>query len=128
MKPRHHYVYFTAVVVLLVVLALELIGIKYAWFQQFFWYDTTLHLLSGASIGLVGSEYVRRRARQYVSPHEWGILLFVLLVGIAWELFEIMTNNAGYVLWTAQYYMDTFKDLIMDIWGAIVALLVVRRW
>ena len=128
MKPRHHFVYFTAVAVLLFVLGLELVGIRYEWFQQFFWYDTTLHLLAGASIGLVGSEYVRRMAQKYVTPHEWGILVFVLLIGIAWELFEIMTNNTGYVLWTLSYYVDTFKDMIMDVGGAIAALLAVRKW
>lgn len=84
-------------------------------------YDVFMHILGGLAIGLALLAVFRTRAGS--SAHfARNIVIGVFIAGLAWELFEVVYDLAGYPLWTTNYYLDTLKDLLDDIIGGIVAV------
>lgn len=53
-----------------------------------------------------------------------GYVVFVLAVGIAWEIFEVI---AGISLQEHDFIIDTLTDIGMDIGGTLSAYLFIRR-
>ena len=92
-------------------------------------FDVFPHFISGLSFGLGAVEFlVQRNGGVYTQKQGRAAVLFTFLVaGVAWEIYEIFTNQAGYVLWTLAYYVDTLKDIVMGVGGAIVAVLIYER-
>ena len=76
-------------------------------------YDIFMHTLGGFSLGLF--------VNALIGPKRGTIILWVFIAGVVWELFEAYYNIAGYDVGTKLYYIDTAKDLIDDILGAIIA-------
>lgn len=108
-------IYITALVVLGFVLFAHISGLDGLYYTVER-YDVMMHFLGGVGIGFFIIALVRsyRHIVVFSSKH---IILGVLIVGIVWELFEIAYNLTGYPLWTKLYYIDTVKDLIMDVLG-----------
>jgi len=50
-------------------------------------------------------------------------LIVMCCVGVAWEVFEYLTDSFTAI----NYTLDTTLDLLMDITGALVAYLIVKR-
>ncbi len=118
--------YISALVVLAVVLAGNSLGPE-ATHISMNYFDSILHLLAGIGLGFffcaltssIGSR--RWRAR-------WSIVLIVLIGGIAWEVFEAYFGITGYTLWTTMYYLDTIKDIVLDVAGAaLVSYFVIQK-
>lgn len=93
-------------------------------YSFYWWFDIPLHFLGGSCAGLISLyfySYFHRRTA--VSTGSSQALLVVIIgtitVGLAWELFEysadITFNTVG------DYFLDTVKDLIMDILGGYAA-------
>ncbi|MDP3735519.1 MAG: hypothetical protein Q8R39_03780 [bacterium] len=98
-------------------------GIARGWYWEYAWLDLLMHFLGGVIVALLvrwGSERV------------WGVrfslatvILAVLFVGIAWEVFE-------YALGLIEvprdvYIKDTAVDLILDMLGAALVALCRRN-
>ncbi len=83
-------------------------------------FDSILHLLAGFGLGFFFSALTAslgtRRLRTLT-----GVTLIVLCGGIAWEIFEGYFGITGYPLWSQMYYLDSAKDLLLDVVGAALA-------
>jgi len=129
MKTRQHtyFGYFLVVLIFFILAAVYLAVIYGGLFENFFWYDMILHFFGGA--------WVAGMAFWYLSPHlgmrspsgglslgdripklEWVILLSVFIVGIGWEIFEIIVNTATNTDWYS--YIDGASDIFFDMVGA----------
>ena len=108
----------------LVILAAVLVGLSLgpdATYISMKYFDSVLHLLTGVGLGFffdaltvsIGSRRWHTRS---------AIVLIAFGAGIVWEIFEIYFNITGFSLWTTMYYLDTTKDLLLDIVGAWVAV------
>jgi hypothetical protein len=82
-----------------------------------------MHLLGGFWIGL---------AFFYILPFKdislnliSKILFFVCLVGIGWEVFEILVNDI--IAQNPFNYLDTFSDLLFDISGGALSILYIFK-
>ncbi len=89
------------------------------------WFDIPMHLFGGFTVGLLGMLSLRLYFDALPRDVVWLlVLLFVLAIGALWEVFEMYLNI------TYQFdrfsLIDTIADLVHDMVGGIVALLVTR--
>ena len=97
---------------------LHLTALRYALYYVVPWFDVGMHFLGGALVALMGVWCARFFLFGEAIPGK-HILLIVLVaagvIGVLWEVFEYFTG-----LRTAYNYpLDTLKDLIMDLLGAM---------
>lgn len=96
------------------------------------WFDILTHFIGGVWIGhatlwlLYGSVYMR--------PREWSakqafkyVLLAILCIGIAWELYEVLVHLIQYIPFERGYVVDTVTDVVMDTLGSITSYLYYRH-
>lgn len=105
---------------MLLITALHWIGSYNDYYSATSPFDIPMHFMGGAWVALFGlwaSETTYGAfLKRFVSIR--SLLIYVLVVGIAWEFLELALgfNSAA----EAGYWSDTFTDLIMDMLGASV--------
>lgn len=103
-------------------------------YWRFWWFDIMMHFLGGLLMGLIAlwlyflSNYFKKDNNSFdlilkTSIKKVFILsfIFVMIVGIGWEIFEFIMGISfadGYVL---GYIIDTSSDLVMDVIGSFLA-------
>ena len=82
-----------------------------------------LHFLGGFWVGLffLYVFYVRKAILQPLSY----VVIFVLLIGLLWELFEFYANN--YIGTYPFDIIDTTSDMFLDIFGGFCAILYTKH-
>ena len=78
-----------------------------------------VHFLGGFWLGLVGIYFFPSSNRSLGSILK--ILLLVLLVGVGWEVFEIVVNDV--IVQNPFDYLDSFSDILFDLGGGFCAIL-----
>ena len=91
---------------------------KFYWYNLIWYFDMIMHFLSGIWVGLFFL-YVFNTdhfdLRSFLK-----IVCMVLLIGVAWEIFEFIVNNViGRVPFDP---IDTLSDIFWDILGGSVAV------
>jgi len=95
-------------------------------YSFYWWFDIPLHFLGGFCAGLISLYFYSFFHSQKSRPKTsfWLLVAAIfgtIAVGLVWELFEysvgITFNTVG------DYFLDTVKDLIMDILGGYAAYL-----
>lgn len=98
------------------------IAVKLYWYSAIWYFDMIMHFIGGFWVGLCFF---------YIFPGKNSIsgilraILFVLLVGIGWEVFEAIVNSL--TVRDSFDYSDTFSDLFFDISGGLCAILYIWR-
>jgi hypothetical protein len=103
---------------LLSLLFLQKAAIEYYWYVKFPLLDVFMHFLGGICIAL---------SVFYVLKNPRYIVLFTIIGGIAWELFELYFHISGHPFGTTLYNIDTTKDIIMDTLGAVTVYFFIRK-
>ena len=92
---------------------------KFYWYSAIWYFDMMMHFLGGFWVGLV---YVYLfPPRDSLRNTIWKGLLFVLCIGIGWEVFEIIVNDI--VAKNPFDYLDTASDIFFDLSGGLCAIL-----
>jgi hypothetical protein len=89
------------------------------------WWDTFLHLLSGAILAFCGvalyERLIHRNAGREISP--WFVFLFTFsfatLGGVLWEIYEFSSDQLFGMTLQGGGNKDTMTDLIADIVGGL---------
>src|SRR3989344_6737965 len=94
--------------------ALHLIAQPLSLYWTYWWFDIMMHFLGGFSGGLL--------VLWYLGPSRSFQVIFitiscVLIVGIAWEIFEFVFELTQPI----DYWQDTAFDIVNDIVGAVIA-------
>lgn len=91
----------------------------------YWWYDIMMHFLGGFLIGGLSAWGARRFDETMTfSRVVVVVLVAVALVGVGWEVFEYLTGQyAG----QPGIVADTILDLVMDVLGALFAVVLFRR-
>lgn len=116
---KNRTLFITQAILLIVIGIVHLISLEYFLYWQFPLLNRVVHFAGGLWVALSFAwmfGYLTRHASL------WTMLLLVLLVGIAWEIFEIaigMTREPDYAL-------DTTLDLVMDMCGGLVGFFLAR--
>jgi hypothetical protein len=116
---RKSFILYTALGFMFILGVLHIIAQPLSLYWTYWWYDIMMHLLAGFSGGLV--------VLWFFGPSSTFKVVFltigcVLIVGIAWEVFEFVFDLRQPI----DYGLDTLFDLINDILGAALAFLYVN--
>lgn len=90
------------------------------------WWDTFLHLLSGALLAFVAialyERLVHREGKTEVSPWLlfWFVVSFAVLGGVVWEMYEFSMDQLFHMTLQGGGNSDTMVDLIADTTGGLV--------
>ena len=96
----------------------ERIGAKFYWDYTIWWFDILKHFWGGFWVGLFAIYifYTSDPSARLI----FKIFLWVLLVGILWEIFEFWTNNfIGQIPFSIP---DTLSDIFFDLAGGLSAV------
>ena len=113
-------------------------GSTFNLFKKFIWYDELTHLIAGVWVGFIfiyivlRFSFLKKIKAIFDKKPFLSIIVFSLLVGITWEIFEFGLN---YYLLNAFKYesglqpsmVDTLSDLIMDVIGSLLALISFKK-
>ncbi len=102
---------------------------KFFLYSLIWWFDMPMHFLGGVFLALLGVLLFLRF--DLVSRFKTGgrflllIGVFVLCVGIVWELFEIGMNI--FITFDHLNVFDTVSDLFFDLCGGMIGLIYALR-
>lgn len=103
-----------------VLAVIHVIAIKLYLYWQILWLDIPMHFLGGIVVAL--GLYTLRDLQ--IFPNKFlkllPVMLLVLCVAIAWEVYELMTG----ITTLADLYGDTIADIIMGLSGGLVGFFV----
>jgi hypothetical protein len=104
---------------ILFIFVLNLIAMKFYWYLSIWWFDMPMHLLGGLWLGLVFILFLKTKDLSFNNIIK--IILGVLLVGVAWEMFEVIVNKA--TIQNPFNTLDTISDVCFDLAGAFISIL-----
>ncbi len=99
--------------------AANFIANKFHWYSAIWYFDIFMHFLGGLWLG--GLFLWLLWPVQLSTKTVAKVLAGVVLVGIGWEIFELMFVN--YVAQNSFDVVDTTMDLVLDILGGLSAVL-----
>lgn len=112
-------VLFTLLGVLSLLTVFDFVGIAYAFFWQFWWYDIVAHFLGGVSAGLGAVWLLSLRGAERATLLAF---ILVLLIGMLWEAYE-----AYYKLTLFPFDLfDTVHDIAFDFLGGSIGIYFAR--
>ena len=95
------------------------LAMKFYWYSSVWWFDMPMHFLGGLWLGLAFVWFF------FNKEFNWKlilkIILGVLLIGILWEIFEVILNN--YTTQLPFNTLDTLSDIFFDLAGGTFAVL-----
>jgi len=123
--------YTTSIIVIIAVFFIHLGG-QVGFYQHYTLFDIIPHSLAGFGAGFFFAEFFNQRLDHHfkwsVQTKDFFTVGCVFAVAIFWEIFEIITNTAGYLLFSQKYFLDTTKDISMGVIGAIIAVMIFRKF
>ena len=91
-------------------------------------YDNPMHLLGGFAVGMLALAVLQsfKTINIPVKYQKILVITWVVIVSVAWEFIEIKYTGSGNPFGTMGYWLDTSKDFLCDLVGAVVATLTIR--
>lgn len=109
---------------LLSVAILHALALQTSLYWVYPWFDMPMHFLGGAVAGFGFLSWVGERLVPLRHPSFVRTVLFVLFVGIAWEIFELAFGLTGALV----YITDTGVDILLDVTGGVVAFILAKSF
>ncbi len=101
---------------------LNTLGVWLSLYSIIWWYDMPMHFFGGIFVGLLVIVFFLR-SRNFITANiaksTFMVVGTVVLIGVAWELYEYVFNVSSAV--------DSLSDLFFDMAGAIQAVLIYLR-
>lgn len=97
------------------------------WYSAMWWFDIPMHIMGGMFLSLFGGALFFRKLRDLSNKEALvTILLFALIIGLGWEVFEyiVQTIIKGQQLANIP---DSIKDMVMDLLGGLFTSFFVLR-
>jgi len=110
----------TSLAVLIVfIFILNFLANKFYWYYTVWHFDMIMHFLGGFWIGLLVLYFLATKVLSFGLVFK--TLLIVLVVGIGWEIFEILVNEV--VAQNPLDFLDIASDIFFDVTGGVFAIL-----
>ena len=106
-------------IVLLILTYIVFFGITHDFYWSIFWFSALAHFLGGLWAGIFGAWLLEFRG---ISRSFLFCIAVALLLGIFWEMFELVIGATHFPADT----VDTVQDIYMDIIGGVAGALVAR--
>ena len=94
------------------------LAMNFYWYWSIWWFDMPMHFLGGFWLGLflIWLFPLEKMSGKMI----FKIILGVLLIGIFWEIFEVIVNNN--TLQLPFNTLDTLSDIFFDLAGGTFAV------
>lgn len=103
----------------------HLMGARFEWYLDFWWFDIVMHILGGAVVGgLCVALYARMSRRVSVRTALWVSMIAAAVIGVGWEVFEWYFD----LIYTVHYATDTTIDVVMDIVGGFFIVRTLQQY
>ena len=99
------------------ILVINFLASKLYWYSSVWYIDMIVHFLGGFWVGLLFLYFFSARGDVHSLIR---LLFFVLLIGIGWEVYEVLVNDVF-----AQIpfnFLDTASDILFDLAGGALAM------
>jgi hypothetical protein len=113
-------------IILAVMYTIHKLALNDHWYVRYTGLDIFMHILGGAAIALSINLALALFFPRFNSTF-WTLMLFTFAAGLFWEFFEGINGIAGDEVGTTGYYLDTAKDLVNDMLGAIIAAFFLKK-
>ncbi len=107
------------------ILGINSVAMKLHWYSSLWYFDMLMHFLGGVFVALLGIYLLLPNVTQFSNKEIFKILLFVLIVGVGWEVFEILVDKN--ISQNPFNILDTSSDIFFDLSGGLLALLILKR-
>ncbi len=96
-------------------------------YYELWWLDIPMHIFGGFLFALLFIYFsiYKKSSSKYLSINYKNILLFVLFIGVIWEVYEYLHDIMRDQVWRG--WTDTIKDLCNDMFGASIAYIIKRK-
>ena len=92
--------------------------LKFHWYYSIWWIDMVMHFLGGFWVGLFF--FYVFYTRKWFSNKVLAVVLFVLLIGASYEIFEFFMGTISREPFSI---LDTLSDVFFDLSGGAVSIL-----
>ena len=121
--------YKRSFILLIFIAAMHITAIKFDIYYEVWWFDNIMHFLGGVWVALTSFWLYNtsRFTRRFFGPSKPLIvaLFSIVVIGILWEVYEYLTDQTYSMI---GYYLDTAKDLVVDLIGAVVATMYAAKY
>ena len=97
---------------------LNFIAGKFYWYYTIWYFDILMHVFGGFFIALLLIWLLK--IKEISSKTILEIILGVFIIGVAWEIFEIVFNNI--IAGDPFNMLDTISDIFCDLAGSCLAI------
>ena len=101
-----------------VIFFINYLAMTFHWYSSIWWFDMPMHFLGGLWVGIlfIWIFYGKKLDFSLI----FKIIISVFLIGIFWEIFEIVVNN--FTLADPFNLLDTISDVCFDVAGGAFAI------
>jgi hypothetical protein len=103
---------------ILLIFLLNFLAMKFYWYLSIWYFDMPMHFLGGIWLGLASIYFFPLKDNSLKSIFK--IFFIVLLVGVGWEVFEILVNK--FTVQDPFNFLDTVSDICFDLAGGLFAI------
>lgn len=101
------------------ILIANFVASKFYWYSSIWYFDMIMHFLGGFWLGLA---FFYLFSFENISARSiFQTLIFILLIGLGWEFFEILVNDV--IARNPFDSVDTVADVLLDLSGGLCAIL-----
>jgi len=97
----------------------NLVALKFYWYYSIWYFDMIMHFLGGLWLGL--AFFWLFSFKELSLKLILKVILGILLIGIFWEIFEILVNKT--IAQNPFNILDAVSDIYFDLAGGIFAIL-----
>jgi hypothetical protein len=121
--------YFVTIILALLIAIFHLYADSNSLYFTYKWLAIPMHVIGGFTIALLGVSSHLVYGKKIKRTMFWVlILLFTLLLGSFWEIYEVLKSVIHGVTYVKNFdLIDTVSDLTNDIIGAVVALCITHK-
>lgn len=98
-------------------------------YWEYWWFDIPMHFLGGMFAAFISAWVITMRRPQLPAESTTfiaGLFFSALLIGILWEIYEYIAGVTYVAM--GSYFIDTTKDIVVDMAGAYTAYRMILRW
>jgi glycopeptide antibiotics resistance protein len=122
MRKKLSYYAFTLVALILL---FQLLAFQFYWYYTVWWSDMAMHTAGGIFLALLIGIIAARHIQQQETRRAFQtILLWVLIIGVGWEIFEYIVQ----ILFKPVPFAnipDSLSDIMCDILGGVIGAIFV---
>lgn len=122
---QHRLAFLIFAISLITLAVLQTLALTFYLYWVYLWFDIPMHFLGGVTValGFYGIRWIANR-----TPKQFrgllGTFLFAFMIGMLWELYELLFAfplQPGYLA-------DSLLDLVMDILGGVAGFYIARSF